>query len=91
MTTSAVTSVVREPDGAAGPYGITKGPDDAPWFTLNQANAIGRITLDGDVALHPLPTQAAAPVGIVCGGDGALWFTEIGAGRSVVSARTRPV
>ncbi|MFJ9847586.1 hypothetical protein ACIRYZ_45655 [Kitasatospora sp. NPDC101155] len=37
--------------------------------------------LDGDVTIHPLPTQQAAPVGITCGADGALWFVEIGAGQ----------
>lgn len=51
------------------------------WFTLNQANAIGRIDMDGAVTLHPLPTEAAAPVGIAAGRDGALWFVEIAAGQ----------
>ena len=64
----------------AGPYGIVTGPDGALWFTLNQANAIGRITTGGDIVLHPLPTPDAAPVGIT--GDGAaLWFVEIAAGQ----------
>jgi virginiamycin B lyase len=56
------------------------GPDGALWFTLNQANAIGRITVDGDVALYPLPTPGAAPVGITSDGD-AMWFAEIAAGQ----------
>ena len=51
------------------------------WFTLNQANAIGRITTDGAVTVHPLPTDAAGPVGLCAGPDDALWFVEIAAGR----------
>ncbi len=55
---------------------ITTGPDDALWFTLNGANAIGRITVDGGTVVHPLPTDAAGPVGVAADGD-AVWFTEI--------------
>ncbi|GAA2449187.1 hypothetical protein GCM10010421_46840 [Streptomyces glaucus] len=39
-------------DKDAGPYGIAAGPDGALWFTLNQADAIGRITVRGDVLEH---------------------------------------
>ncbi|WUH64070.1 hypothetical protein OHR86_32890 [Streptomyces sp. NBC_00441] len=68
-------------DPDSGPTVITAGPDGALWFTLNQGNALGRIGMDGAVALHPLPTEAAGPVGIAAGRDGALWFTEIAAGQ----------
>ena len=51
------------------------------FFTLNRANAIGRISLAGDVAIHPLPTPNAGPVGITPAPDGALWFVEIIAGQ----------
>ncbi|WP_194821457.1 hypothetical protein [Micromonospora sp. S-DT3-3-22] len=51
------------PSRDGGPYGIASGPDGALWFTMNQANAIGRIDTDGTVTMHPLPTQAAAPWG----------------------------
>ncbi len=60
---------------------IAAGSDGALWFTLNQGNAIGRITVDGETALYPLPTEGAGPVGITAGPDGALWFVEIGAGQ----------
>jgi virginiamycin B lyase len=59
---------------------ITTGPDGALWFTLNQANAIGRITMQGDVTVYPLPTPGAAAVGITSDGA-ALWFVEIMAGQ----------
>jgi virginiamycin B lyase len=46
---------------------ITAGPDGALRCTLNQANAIARITPAGDVTTYPLPTAGAAPVGIHAG------------------------
>src|SRR5690606_33061415 len=46
---------------------------------LNQADAVARVTVGGDVTVHPLPTGGAAPVGIDTGA-GQLWFAEIGAG-----------
>lgn len=58
---------------------ITSGPDEALWFTLNRAGAIGRIDLDGKVTLHRLPTADAAPVGITYGPDEAVWFAGIAA------------
>jgi virginiamycin B lyase len=56
---------------------IVTGPDNALWFTLNQRNAIGRLTLSGDLAVRELPTAAAGPVGIAATHDDAIWFTEI--------------
>ena len=35
------------PTTGAFPYAITVGPDGGMWFTMNQANAIGRIGTDG--------------------------------------------
>jgi virginiamycin B lyase len=48
---------------------------------LNGANALARVTVDGEVRIVDLPT-AAAPVGIASG-DGALWATCIGSGHLV--------
>jgi virginiamycin B lyase len=62
------------------PAMIARGPDGALWFTLNQASAIGRIDVRGDLRLRDTPTRAAGPVGIAATHD-ALWFTEILAGR----------
>ena len=57
------------------------GPDGALWFTLNQAHAIGRIDVRGELD-DPRHADAAAP------GRSAspppttrVWFTEILAGR----------
>ena len=37
-------------------------------------------SLDGDVEIHPLPTDGAAPVGIAATAD-AVWFVEIAGGQ----------
>ena len=60
----------------SNPYGITRGPDNALWFTEINSNKIGRITLHGKVTEFPTPTQNSSPLGIVTGPDNALWFTE---------------
>jgi virginiamycin B lyase len=72
--------MVELPGTAGMPAMITRGPDDAMWFTLNRAGAIGRIDTAGTISVHPLPDPACGPVGITSDGS-ALWFTEIGAGR----------
>jgi virginiamycin B lyase len=62
------------------------------WFTVTNADQIGRITTDGEVSTYPigttggvttypLPTEAAGPVGISAGPD-AVWFVEILAGQA---------
>jgi virginiamycin B lyase len=56
---------------------IVTGPDNALWFTLNQRNAVGRLTLSGKLTVRELPTAAAGPVGITATHDDAVWFTEI--------------
>ncbi|TDC13306.1 virginiamycin B lyase, partial [Streptomyces sp. 8K308] len=61
---------VSEP--AAGPYGITVGPDGAVWFTLVHAGELGRLAPDGRVDRFPV---GAGPSLITTGQDGALWFS----------------
>jgi virginiamycin B lyase len=56
---------------------IITGPDNALWFTLNQANAIGRLSPSDGVTVRELPTAASGPVGIAATHDDAVWFTEI--------------
>ncbi|AUA14974.1 alpha/beta hydrolase fold domain-containing protein [Streptomyces sp. SID8382] len=81
VTEPRAPGATQHPAPRTFPSAMAAGPDGAMWFTLNQGNAIGRITMDGLTTAHPLPTEAAAPVGIAQGPDGALWFTEIGAGQ----------
>ncbi|WP_199614091.1 virginiamycin B lyase family protein [Paenibacillus alkalitolerans] len=54
---------------ACYPSFITTGADGALWFTENQSNRIGRITVDGDIREFPIPSANAGPVG-------AVWFAE---------------
>lgn len=63
------------------PKGITTGPDGALWFCLGGWNAIGRLTVDGEMSIYPVPTENSGPYRIVTGGDGALWFTELLGGK----------
>ncbi len=63
---------------AAGPAGITAGPDGNVWFTefRVEGNSIGRITPEGVITEFLIPDFAAHPLGITTGPDGALWFAE---------------
>ena len=73
------TSYVVGPDFKSL-FNITTGPDGALWFTAS--DRIGRITTDGVVTSHPMPSPGQhLNYGIVTGPDGALWFTESAAGR----------
>ena len=79
QTWSNVTLYPVSPTGA-DPWGITVGPDGAPWFTAYATNQIGRITSTGIITDYALPTYTqpftSEPYGITSGPDGALWFTE---------------
>lgn len=81
---SVTGKVIHEyalPSGV-GPKAITLGPELNLWFTEYLANAIGRITPEGQIKQFPLPIAAARPSGITEGPDGNLWFTdEQGVGR----------
>lgn len=67
------------PDVNGAPDNITNGPDGNLWFTVDGASGkrIGRITLDGNVTLFPLPAidPDLAFSDLTAGPDGALWFT----------------
>jgi virginiamycin B lyase len=58
-----------------GPYGVAVGSDGGVWFTAITADAVGRLTPDGEVALTPLPGDSGTPAMITAGPDGAMWFT----------------
>jgi RHS repeat-associated protein len=64
------------PTASAGPAGIATGPDNAEWFTENNANKIGRVSTSGSVSEFTVPTAASKPQGIAAGPDGLLWFAE---------------
>ena len=63
----------------ASPALMTRGPDDAVWFTqLGSGDAvpgaIGRITTNGVITTNIV--GFTGPYGICTGPDGAIWFTE---------------
>ncbi len=51
---------------------ITRGPDNALWFTTR---GIGRMTTNGQSRIFPVD---GSPNDITTGPDGALWFTPLG-------------
>ncbi|NGO69231.1 virginiamycin B lyase family protein [Streptomyces boncukensis] len=70
---------------AAGPYGVTTGPDGALWVTLVHSGEIARVVPPppgagaGDaprVDVFPLDSRTCGPTVITPGPDGALWFTR---------------
>jgi virginiamycin B lyase len=61
---------------SALPGPITAGPDGNLYFTLPDANQIGRVTTVGQVTLFDVPTAASGPTGITAGPNGNIWFTE---------------
>ena len=70
------------PTTSCGPYcicapqGITAGPDGNLWFTEQEGNNIGRITVGGIITEFAIPTANVVPDAITAGPDGNLWFTE---------------
>lgn len=66
----------------SGPTTVALDSDGRLWFTLGQANAIGRIDPDGTgYAEFPIPTANSSPRIISYGADGNMWFSEHAAGK----------
>jgi virginiamycin B lyase len=70
MTSRSSVRITEYPvDGTgSGPYGITAGPDDAPWFTQVHHGRIGRVTGAGDVTSLPLDAPTGRPSAITTDG-----------------------
>jgi virginiamycin B lyase len=66
------------PTANAAPGTILAGPDGAMWFTENEANKIGRITLAGEITEFAVPIPNGNPVSLTNAPDGALWFAHTG-------------
>jgi hypothetical protein len=64
------------PSSNSHPTEITAGPDGNMWFTEQDTDKIGRITLDGNISEFDVPTINGYPFAITSGPDGNLWFTE---------------
>jgi streptogramin lyase len=57
---------------------ITSGPDGNMWFTMPEANKIGKITTQGVITEYSMRNADSLPAGITSGSDGYLWFTMQG-------------
>jgi len=62
--------------GARGLGDLAVGPDGNLWFTDEDVNKVGQITVSGAVRTFPIPSNFGRPKGITAGPDGNVWFTE---------------
>jgi virginiamycin B lyase len=69
----------RMPGPYDGPTAIAAAPDGTVWFTIDQADAIGRIR-GGRIELLPTPGRNYEPLGLAVAADGSAWYTDITAG-----------
>lgn len=68
---------VHQIDLPSGPTTVAIADDGTLWFTLGQANAIGRVNPDGSgFEQYAIPTPNSAPRIISYGADGNMWFSE---------------
>ncbi len=82
MPTRAPTFVEhRMSDPQDAPIAIAAAKDGTIWFTIDHADAIGRIR-DGRVERLPTQGRNSEPIGLAVAADGSAWFTDIAA-RSV--------
>ena len=72
----------RMPGPRDGPMAIAAAADGTVWFTIDQADAIGRIR-GGRIELLPTPGRNYEPLGLAVAADGSAWYTDIKAGAVV--------
>lgn len=75
--TNCATAIT--PPIAASPFGITPGPLQSIWFSLD--GAIGRINRQGQITTYPVPTPNANVGWMTFGPDRSVWFAERGTGK----------
>jgi virginiamycin B lyase len=63
-----------------GPTAIAAAPDGSVWFTIDFANAIGRVR-DGKLERFAEEKTNGEPVGIAAAADGSAWYTDAPAGQ----------
>lgn len=57
-----------------GIFAMTAGPDGNMWFTKNDQNQIGKVTMSGAVSEYTLGSGHTLGFGIAAGPDGNMWF-----------------
>jgi virginiamycin B lyase len=60
------------------PIAIAAGPDGTIWFSLDGADAIGRVR-DGRLERLTKPGKTLEPLGLAVAPDGSVWYTDIAA------------
>jgi virginiamycin B lyase len=61
------------------PTAIAAAPDGTVWFTIDLADAIGRVR-DGRLERLPKPGRNVEPLGLGAAPDGGVWYTDAAAG-----------
>jgi virginiamycin B lyase len=65
-----------EPQDA--PIAIAAGTDGSIWFTIDHADAIGRVR-DGRIERLPTSNRNIEPLGLAVAADGSAWYTDLAA------------
>jgi virginiamycin B lyase len=88
ITTASVTRLkdgtfTRYDVGSLGatPYGIAVDPTGAVWTTLQGADQLGWISMDGQVTALDVPTRNSGLGDITVDRSGAVWFLELRANK----------
>jgi virginiamycin B lyase len=72
----------RMSDPQDAPTAIAAAADGTIWFTMDHAEAIGRLR-EGRIERLPTPARNIDPIGLAAAADGSVWYTDI-ASRAVV-------
>ena len=83
---STAYSITRLKDGVfqrhdvqsvrGGPYGVAVAADGTVWATLQSANQLIRIALNGEMTQYDLPTPGASPTDVAVDAKGGPWVIE---------------
>ncbi|MGA2289851.1 virginiamycin B lyase family protein, partial [Bradyrhizobium sp.] len=60
------------------PIAIAAGTDGSIWFTIDHADAIGRLR-DGHIERLPTTGRNIEPLGLAVAADGSAWYTDLAA------------
>ncbi|QOG20565.1 hypothetical protein [Bradyrhizobium sp. SEMIA] len=70
------------------PIAIAAGADGSIWFTIDHADAIGRLR-DGRLERLPTTNRNVEPLGLAVAADGSAWYTDL-AGRAIARVQAAP-
>ena len=65
----------------AFPFGVAVAPDGTVWATLQNADALLRITPSGETTVIDVPIRQSGLIDIAVAKDGAVWFLAAGANK----------